>query len=139
MHKAMWRACAGLSLVAALTGCSDGRPKRVPVSGQVLIDGKPLTQGSVRFVPEGGRPSTARLDDQGRFALRCFDGVDGAIPGKHRVSVTGNKVLSESKIQWFAPKKYADFRTSGLEFDITEPTDDLTINLTWDGGKPFVE
>ena len=37
------------------------------------------------------------------------------------------------------PPKYADFRESGLVFTLTEPTDDLKIELTWDGGKPFVQ
>jgi len=44
-----------LSLFAI--GCSDGRPDRVPVSGQVLIDGKPLTCGGVTFIPDGHRAS----------------------------------------------------------------------------------
>ena len=29
--------------------------------------------------------------------------------------------------------------TSGLTCEISGPTDALTINLTWDGGKPFIE
>jgi hypothetical protein len=138
--------CAGwlifATLPSALLGCSDERPDRVPVSGQVLLDGVPLSQGSVRFVPAGGRPSIGKLDEQGRFTMTCFDGGDGVIPGKHRVAVTGSKILSETKIQWFAPPKYADFRTSGLEFAINEPNDNLKIELTWQGsppGKPFVE
>jgi hypothetical protein len=131
-------------LLAALgllifSGCTDNRPLRVPVSGRVLIDGQPLTLGNVKFVPSGGRPSSAKIDGEGRFTLTCYDGEDGAIPGTHRVAVSASKILSESKVEWFAPKKYADFRTSGLSYEITEPTDDLTIELTWDGGKPFVE
>jgi hypothetical protein len=121
------------------SGCGDKRPARVPVSGRVLIDGKPLTQGNIKFVPTGGRPSSGKMNGEGRFTLTCYDGEDGAIPGTHRVAVSASKIMSESKIQWFAPKKYADFRTSGLSFDIKEPTDDLTIELTWSGGKPFVE
>ncbi len=42
--------------VVVLPGCGDGRPTRVPISGQVLIDGKPLTTGAVRLVPAGARP-----------------------------------------------------------------------------------
>ena len=52
-----WKSAAGLStavvrtllvLLTPLTfGCDDGRPKRVPVSGQVLIDGEPLRGGIV--------------------------------------------------------------------------------------------
>ncbi|MCA9237576.1 MAG: hypothetical protein KDA44_19015 [Planctomycetales bacterium] len=130
---------AGLALLLNAVGCGDGRPTRVAVSGTVTIDGKPLTHGNIKFVPTGARPSAGKIDENGHFTLTCYDGDDGVVLGKHRVAVSASKILSESKIQWFAPKKYADFRASGLEYDITEPNDDLRIELTWDGGKPFVE
>jgi hypothetical protein len=129
-----------VSAVAILsTGCSDGRPTRVQVSGQVLIDGRPLTVGNVKFVPEGSRPSSGKLDAQGKFTLTCYDGEDGVVPGRHRAQISAMEVISGSKVKWLAPPKYADFRTSELEFEITEPTDDLRIELTWDGGKPFIQ
>jgi hypothetical protein len=132
-----------LGLVAALlgpsVGCSDGRPARVTVSGQVLIDGEPLSQGNIKFVPEGARPSAGTIAEDGRFTLTCYDGNDGVVPGTHRVQISASEILGESKIKWWAPKKYCDFRISGLTFEITEPTDDLKIELTWDGGKPYIE
>jgi hypothetical protein len=120
-------------------GCSDGRPRRVPVAGQVLIDGQPLKHGYVRFIPQGARASGGGLDEQGRFALGCFETSDGAVIGKHRVEVMAQKPLSETKIQWFAPKKYASQSTSGLTYDVTEKTENANFELTWDGAKPFVE
>jgi len=126
-------------VLLASAGCGDGRPERVKVSGQVLIDGKPLTTGNIKFVPEGARPSAGTLDENGQFTLTCFDGNDGVIPGTHRVQISASKILSGSKMKWFAPRKYADFRKSGLQFEILESTDDLKIELTWDGGKPFVQ
>lgn len=126
-------------LGAMVVGCGDGRPKRVAVSGQVLIDGKPLPGGNIKFVPYGARPSMGTIGEQGHFTLTCFDGEDGAIPGKHRIEIVSNEVLSQTAIRWYSPKKYADFLTSGLEVDVTVPTDTLKIHLTWNGGKPFVE
>lgn len=127
--------------VAALAGCSDGRPTRVAVSGKVLIDGKPLTKGIVQLVPEGSRPAAGKLDSEGRFTLTSYDDDvgDGVVLGTHRVMVVAKEMLSESKAKWLAPPKYADLRSSGLSVEITEPTDDLTIELTWNGGKPFVQ
>lgn len=122
-----------------VSGCGDGRPRRVAVSGQVLIDGKPLPGGNIKFVPQGARPSLGTIDEEGHFTLTCFDGEDGAIPGKHRIEVVSNEVLGQTAVRWYAPKKYASFLTSGLEVDITEPTDSLKVDLTWNGGKPFVE
>ena len=41
--------------------------------------------------------------------------------------------------RWLAPKRYADTHTSDIEVTISKPVDDLKIELTWDGGAPFVE
>jgi hypothetical protein len=132
------RLLAGLTL-GLLLGCGDGRPERLQVSGQVLIDGAPLTHGYIRFVPRGARPSGSELDEQGRFTLSCYGDEDGVVPGVHRIEVDGAELISSRERKWHAPKKYVRFKTSGLEQEITESTDSLTINLTWDGGKPFVE
>ena len=128
-----------LLVTIALIGCGDGRPKRLAVSGQVLIDGKPLGYGFVRFVPQGSRPSGGRLDEQGRFTLSCYGANDGIIPGVHRVEVDGSESISSTQTKWHAPKKYFRYKSSGLQQEITGPTDSLVINLSWDGGKPFVE
>lgn len=127
------------SIAIVLVGCGDGRPARVAVSGKILIDGEPLKLGLVQFVPEGSRPSASKIGPDGSFTLTCYDGGDGIVPGTHRVMVSSKEMISESKAKWHAPPKYADFRKSGISFVITEPTDDLTIELTWDGGKPFVK
>ena len=125
--------------VSLFSGCGDGRPKRVPVSGNVFIDGKPLTHGSIMLVPKDGRPSMANLDERGHFTLGCYGGEDGAVRGRHAVKVIAAQAIGEDTVRWFAPKKYADCRTSGLEVEIDAPTDRLRIDLSWDGGAPFVE
>ncbi len=126
-------------LLLPAIGCSDGRPSRLAVSGQVLIDGQPLSYGFIRFVPEVGRQAAARLDEQGRFILSTYEKHDGVIPGEFKVEVDGSEELSAKKRMWHAPKKYFRYTTSDLTQSISEPTDSLVINLTWDGGEPFVE
>jgi hypothetical protein len=126
--------------VAAVMGCGNERPDRVPVSGQVLIDGQPLTHGYVRFAPVGSRQSSGQLDESGRFTLSCFEANDGAVPGTHRIAVRAEEPLGETSSRWYAPKKYANFGTSGLSQEITEPTDSILIELTWGNQKgPFIE
>jgi len=127
--------------LAAVVGCGDGRPARVAVSGTVTIDGAPVKRGSIKFVPEKGRPSTGEIGPDGRFTLTCYDGKDGALPGKHHVQVDGNRAVSEMKAEIFTPKHYADFRTSGIEVTIDKPVDDLKIELTWGKEKkgPYIE
>jgi hypothetical protein len=119
-------------VVVLLVGCNDGRPYRVPVSGHVLIDGKALTYGDLKFVPEGARPSYAKLDSNGGFTLTCYDGNDGAVPGLHRVAISGSEVKQEQTM-WHAPIKYANFRTSGITVQIDGPTNSLVIELSSDG------
>lgn len=130
---------AGALLGALFLGCGDGRPQRVPAGGQVLIDGKPLTFGFVRFDPENGRPATGQIGSDGRFVLTTFDDQDGAVMGTHKVSVMAAETINSNNKRWHAPKKYISPNTSGLTTTVDGPTDSLTIELTWAGGRPFVE
>lgn len=128
-----------LATLCVALGCGDGRPDRVPVSGRVLIDGKPLAFGNLMFVPEEGRTSYGKVDADGRFVLSCFEEADGAVVGSHKIAVIATEQLSPQRIRWHAPRKLADVRTSGLRETITGPTDNLVINLSWDGEREFVE
>jgi hypothetical protein len=104
------------------------------VSGVVLIDGQPLTVGSVRFIPVGGgRPSIRSIWPDGRFDF----GNEGVVVAMNRVEVIASEQVGAAGYRWHAPEKYANYSTSGLEQQISGPTNDVTIKLTWDGGKPF--
>lgn len=65
-------------------------------------------------------------------------GKEGVTPGKYKVAVTSSKIISDTneKIEWLAPNHYADTLTSGLEVNLKEATDDLVIELTWEGAEP---
>jgi hypothetical protein len=124
---------------ALLTGCGDGRPRRVPVSGRVLIDGQPLTSGYVRLIPPDERAATGRIDENGRFRLTTFEGEDGCVTGTHAVEVSCYDERNPREIRWLIPKKYVHYKTSGIEKTIDGPTDDLLIELTWEGEEPETE
>jgi hypothetical protein len=119
----------------ALIGC-DNRPRRVPVSGKVLIDGEPLKFGAVVFVPEGGRSSSGTLDSNGHFVLTCFSPNDGALLGKHAIQVFGQETINDTTARIHAPKRYGDLKLNGLTEEIKGPTDSVVINLTWQGNVP---
>lgn len=126
-------------LLTAIAGCGDKRPSRVPISGQVLIDGQPLKFGVVRFIPDEGRPSSGNLDNNGHFTLHCFEDDDGAVLGHHKVAIFANEPLDERRTRWHAPPKYASMINSGLEQQVAQADNSLVIKLTWDGGKPYTE
>ncbi|MBN2216968.1 MAG: hypothetical protein JW719_06300 [Pirellulales bacterium] len=134
----LFTALCGIALIS-VSGCGDGRPERVAVSGQVLIDGKPLTHGFISMVPKGARPASGTIGPDGRFIMTTFECGDGTVLGTHAVSVMAGETLSETATRWHAPKKYADPNTSGLVETVDGPTDSLVIKLTWGGGKPFIE
>jgi len=55
------------------------------------------------------------------------------------VLVTAFETVNAAAIRWMAPPKYRDLDTSELSATIDKPTDSLLIELTWDGGKPFIQ
>ncbi len=80
-------------------GCSQEAPYGV-VEGVVTLDGKPLTNVEVVFMPDPekgnrGRRSTAVPDKDGRFRIASDLGRDGAPVGFHRVLV--NDLLKPKK------------------------------------------
>lgn len=121
-----------LCLVAAYGGFDD-RPDRFPVSGRVVIDGEPLTSGTITFIPEdGAHASIGTIDENGHFTLSCYDGDDGAVPGTHRAEIVLTQALDEGADPWPVPERYANHQTSGLTFEINEPVEDLLIELESD-------
>lgn len=78
------RACV---LTVALAGC--GGPRTSPVEGIVLLDGKPLADASIQFVPQGaGRDATGETDNNGEFAMSTFEPRDGVAPGDYKVVIS---------------------------------------------------
>lgn len=86
------------ALVLAL-GC--GGAKYAPVSGTVMLDGKPLPKAVVTFMPvvqegakDAGESSTGKTNDKGEFTLKSSSGKTGALVGQHKVSIS----LQETKV-----------------------------------------
>jgi hypothetical protein len=96
-----WAAAGGLAL--ALAGCHKGPAYTLStVEGTVKVNGQPLGNVTVQFipVPPGDQPSppgsVGKTDDQGHYALRTADGQEGAVVGKHRVVIRGERADERS-------------------------------------------
>jgi hypothetical protein len=75
-------------LVVASSGCGPGGPDIASVEGTVTMNGKPLPNAAVVFIPENGRPAGATTDSEGHYVLNFTTGRKGAIPGKNSIRIT---------------------------------------------------
>lgn len=89
MRCSVWGMCSGLLLV--LAGCSGSSGARVPVNGEVRLDGKPLPDVTVTFIPEKGTDGLGgfgKTGSDGRFVIAdSKQGRPGLAPGKYKVIV----------------------------------------------------
>src|SRR5690348_7516913 len=75
-------------LLCQLGGCKNANElETAPASGKVLLDGKPLSRGTVTFVPPRGRVANGDIQSDGTFKLSTYRSNDGAIVGKHKATV----------------------------------------------------
>ncbi|MGY8769196.1 MAG: hypothetical protein ACKVH8_12325 [Pirellulales bacterium] len=126
--------------MAISVGCGgDKRTERVTISGKVMIDGKPLGYGFIQVVPDSDRAAQGVIQSDGSFQLTTYDTNDGCVLGNHKVAIIGSESQSATGTKWHAPMIYSSSRTSGLTLNVTEAKDNVVIELTWDGKKPFIQ
>jgi hypothetical protein len=110
-------------LLVATLGCAEKGPELTEVTGQVLIDGKPLTTGSVVTLPAKGRGARGTIDAEGNFTLSTSDLGSGAIAGRHQVAVIAVEEQKDAALgtpaRSLIPEKYASAETSGLFIEVT--------------------
>jgi hypothetical protein len=143
--------CALSCVLAVFIGCGgESGPDVYPVTGTVSYNGQPVEGAVVGFVGEAAtKMATGTTDAQGRFELTTYKPGDGAVAGKHKVTVTkitgggggGSGTVSmeeayestegpaEAKNE--LPSKYEGADTSPLEFTVSAgDTNDFKIELT---------
>lgn len=128
VHRRPFVAVVAAMLVA---GCGDGRPRIVPASGRVLMQGKPLTghEGFVRVVPANARPATGRINPaDGRFTLTTYETDDGCVEGTHPAAIIVNTTVG-NRLIWIIPERYGNDATSGLTVEVKGDKAELEIRL----------
>lgn len=77
-----------LAMVAILvSGCEKSPAPTYPATGRATFEGEPVKGATITFVPEQGRPATAITDDDGEFEMSTFKPGDGAVAGRHTVTI----------------------------------------------------
>lgn len=122
----------GSALGVVLAGCGGSGSKldSIPVKGKVTLDGQPVKNARVRFIPDSadkGRSAIGDTDANGAFKLSTVRAADGIIPGAYKVDVSSLETVtteSKDKGQLEAaseiPAKYRDVKTSGIAFTINK-------------------
>jgi len=117
--------------VIPLIGCGKGGPEgTIPVSGTVALAGKPLPNGAVHFVQEGGSRTVMAKVAAGRFSTHLW-------PAAYAVAVTGDaqpELLDEKtgKLippQRIVPEKYMAASKSGLTATIDSAHRTVALDL----------
>ncbi len=94
---------AMVCLMAGLVGCGGGgdavggkgKEPVYPVSGVVTYKGKAIANADVTFTSESGnRGAFGRTNEEGKFKLSTFGVNDGAIAGKHTVTIVKAKAVA---------------------------------------------
>lgn len=76
-------------IAMAAVGCGGGGPPsgRLPISGEVTLDGQPLDQGAIQFEPtdKSSKLNAGGVIANGKYKIGSEQGLP---PGKYKVSIT---------------------------------------------------
>lgn len=124
VFAALLAAVVGLGL----SGC--GGPVRRAVTGHVMLDGQPLDEAVILFVPldAGGRKTGGRIET-GRYALSKDVGL---LPGRYRVEVADDPPIDPAmRPDRVKPRPR---RQLPVAYSVASP---LTVEVTADGPAEF--
>jgi hypothetical protein len=125
-----WLALAALAVVSS-AGCGgNDRPKTIPVTGRMTIDGQePGEFGKLFFNPtqsaEGysARPASGSFNTDGSYSVMSWEPNDGLVPGHYTVRI----VPADAAKTKIANRYLQD--ANGLEVDVTVEQDEVEFNI----------
>jgi hypothetical protein len=120
----------------ALTACTpNNRVEVIPVTGEVVVHGKPAESAIVTFCPTDGsltRAFVAIADAQGRFQPTTYEAGDGLPAGEYEVTVlwpaprkpdpNGDRRPGDDEGPDQLEGRFANRKTSGLKATVTRGT-----------------
>jgi hypothetical protein len=124
-----------LFLLLAAGGCGDAHQyQTVPVSGVITCKGVPVANAMVNFTPleqedraqgQPGRVALGMTDKDGRFTLTTYENNDGAIVGRHTVTVGFNSDAETGR----DPNRTFPCRDSSKEVTVEPGMGEIKIEL----------
>jgi hypothetical protein len=127
---------AAAATLALACGCGSDRLPTAVVNGKITYKNKPVPNGSILFSPEKGPSATGDIKPDGSYTLTTYRAGDGAVLGKHTVTIaafedTSNKLPEERPGLPTAiiPAKYESAATSGLSADVKAGENTVNFDL----------
>jgi hypothetical protein len=124
-------------LLVTVCGCNSDQKKTYPTKGKfVWEDGaavKELSGGMVVFQCDAEAISAkGPIDDEGSFVVGTHTLDDGAVAGKHKVSIMqpADQNASEYRALQVVDRKYESMDTTDLEVTIEPKPNDLVLKVT---------
>ena len=123
-----------LSVVSlAFMGCGNNKSPVGTVHGSVVLDAKPLANGTIVTRPNAGRGSQGIISN-GEFELGTFSRNDGALIGTHQVAIIAEEKRdggAEAKAgKLLIPQRYTNPDTSGLTIEVKPGNNTPELILT---------
>ncbi len=126
----MRRSCLLLFLVTVfIPGCSRSGPALGEVSGNVTLDGQPLPDAQLSFMPtKGGRTAMAQTDEEGNYTLIYSMKAYGGEVGENLVRVNKSEAPKpEANAVEVIPARYNE--QSELKFEIKPGSNTYDLDL----------
>ena len=141
----------GVCILPFFAGCGPSVPDIFQASGTCTIDGKPLPNAIVKFIPiadglNGSHVASGKTDEQGNFvlSLRSQPGVYGCynkvIIQDIEAPAEARGMDEESSGNWRAfkaslanrpiPKDFRNLASTPLSFEISSDSSDYKIEIT---------
>jgi len=130
-----------IALFMIISGCGKTiEEASTSASGNVTLDGQPLTVGTINFYPEGeGDSCFATINEDGTFTVNTSAGTTGLEPGTYTAIINYNPEEKEDEdgnlieVDNPIPAKYRNENEPNITVTVPESgTSDLTIELTSD-------
>jgi len=133
-----------------LVGCGPSHPACYPVSGKVIYDGQTVTQGTITFYPEQGRSALGKIEPDGTYSLTTFSAGDGALPGRHAVTIQSTlasgpdvatsfeeehaqaqsgRASGSARLTWLVPETYARRESTPLSETVREKRNVIDFDI----------
>jgi hypothetical protein len=127
---------AWVLVIPTLAGCFSGQKPTYPVQGKLVWeDGNPakeLSGGMVIFQCDAEEMSAkAPIDQEGGFILGTYTQSDGAVAGKHKVSIAQPAAeTGEYRPLEIVDRKYESMETTELEVPIEPKRNDIVLKVS---------